>query len=320
MAAALIALMTAAFTACAKPSVETVVVSAAGGATSMQAGETLRFSAVVTGKNNPSQSVTWSVSSTSDGSGTVANGTDISPGGSLTVSDNETVYTLYVRAASTQSADKFDYAQIKINTVTAAPATQPAATAPAAPVATTQPTAIVPAATTQPAATAPAATTQPAATAPATPAPAVTQPTTPPLETTTPATTQQPATPAITQPPPDYLYYDGTVLTRYTGAASNLVIPEGITAISYQAFIQNPYVRSVTMPSSVTVIEEMAFYHCTGLTSITIPASVTSIDREAFYLWERTQTVNIPFANKEAMDAAWGTAWSQASRAQIRYQ
>jgi hypothetical protein len=60
----------------------------------------LRFSAAVSGSNNPDKSVTWKVSSTSDGTGAVANGTSINSSGMLTISANETRPTLYVIATS----------------------------------------------------------------------------------------------------------------------------------------------------------------------------------------------------------------------------
>jgi len=105
------------------PTVESVSVNAAGGADSIKAGDTLKFNVTVTGKNNPSQNVKWSVSSKSDGSGAVADGTDISPGGILSVDAKETATTLYVKAVSAQSADKFDYKPVKIEAVKAAATT-----------------------------------------------------------------------------------------------------------------------------------------------------------------------------------------------------
>jgi len=96
------------------PQVESVVVNSNGGANSIRKGDTMSFSATVTGKNNPSQNVKWSVSSKSDGSGAVADGTNISPSGTFIVDARETAANIYVRAASAQSADKYDYAQLKV--------------------------------------------------------------------------------------------------------------------------------------------------------------------------------------------------------------
>ncbi len=63
---------------------------------------------------------------------------------------------------------------------------------------------------------------------------------------------------------------------------TDLVIPDGVTSIGYQAFYNCTGLTSVTIGNSVTSIGYKAFYNCTGLTSIEIPNSVTSIGEAAF--------------------------------------
>ena len=81
------------------------------------------------------------------------------------------------------------------------------------------------------------------------------------------------------------IYTDNDVvsLIGYTGAETNLVLPDSITEINQGAFFYCTGLTSVTIPDSVTSIGEQAFYGCTGLTSVTIPNSVTSIRSYAFY-------------------------------------
>ena len=67
---------------------------------SLERGRSLQFSASVTGSGNPSQAVTWRVSSNAAGTGSPASGTGINSSGLLTISPNETAETLYVFAAS----------------------------------------------------------------------------------------------------------------------------------------------------------------------------------------------------------------------------
>jgi len=135
------------------PQVESVVVNS-NGANSIGKGNTMNFSATVTGKNNPSQNVKWSVSSKSDGSGAVADGTNISPGGTLIVDAKETAANIYVRATASQSEDKYDYVQLKVEAASSAPRTQSAVTADStkpggsASTATATPTTATPAAST----------------------------------------------------------------------------------------------------------------------------------------------------------------------------
>ena len=78
---------------------------------SVLAGGTLRFSA------SGGRGISWTVSSTSDGLGPVANGTRISPDGVLTVAADESLLNLYVIAISSDN-DQSVYKQIRVVTVT----------------------------------------------------------------------------------------------------------------------------------------------------------------------------------------------------------
>ena len=74
----------------------------------------VQLNVTVTGTNNPSASVTWKVSSSSDGSGAVAPRTVVSASGRLTVAPNEWNPTLYVFATSAADPSKTAVAVITI--------------------------------------------------------------------------------------------------------------------------------------------------------------------------------------------------------------
>ena len=74
----------------------------------------------------------------------------------------------------------------------------------------------------------------------------------------------------------------------------DLVIPEGVTSISYYAFLNCSGLTSVTIPESVTSIGNEAFSSCSGLTSITIPSSVKNISEFAFESCSGLTSITIP--------------------------
>lgn len=77
-------------------------------AVSMQKGTTYSFGSVVTGTNNPSQSVTWTVS------GNQSKATTIGTDGTLTVAADETAIVLSVKAVSTVDSSKFGMASVTV--------------------------------------------------------------------------------------------------------------------------------------------------------------------------------------------------------------
>ena len=68
----------------------------------------------------------------------------------------------------------------------------------------------------------------------------------------------------------DFIIKNG-VLKKYNGNSSDVVIPDVVTRIGWEAFSGCTGLTSITIPDSVTTIGWEAFSGCTGLTSITIP-------------------------------------------------
>ncbi len=79
----------------------------------------------------------------------------------------------------------------------------------------------------------------------------------------------------------DFIIKKG-VLERYCGPGGDIVIPNSVTKIGWNAFNSCTNLSSVRIPDSVSLIDNCAFHTCTGLSSITIPESVTRIGKWAF--------------------------------------
>ncbi len=94
--------------------------------------------------------------------------------------------------------------------------------------------------------------------------------------------------------PSDFIIDENGVLTGYTGAGGDIVIPDGVTAIGDKAFYWKSKITSVKIPDSVTSIGEQAFYLCSSLKTIEIPNTLTSIGEEAFDACSSLTSVTIP--------------------------
>ena len=74
----------------------------------------------------------------------------------------------------------------------------------------------------------------------------------------------------------------GGFLTHYYGNDREVVIPEGVSFISYYAFAGNEKITSVIIPEGVKIIQDCAFFNCKNLSKITLPKSLMKISKSAF--------------------------------------
>ena len=110
-------------------------------------------------------------------------------------------------------------------------------------------------------------------------------------------------------------YDDDTDAPWYSEHASILKIslPDGITRIGSNAFIQCSGLTSITIPTSVTDIGESAFWFCEGLTEVTIPSSVTNIEKLAFAKCKELQSVTLPTSITEIGESVFEDCTSLTS-------
>lgn len=87
---------------------------------------------------------------------------------------------------------------------------------------------------------------------------------------------------------------------------TSVTIPEGVTSINSEAFIDCTGLKTVNIPESVKSIAREAFYGCTSLTSIIIPEGVQSIGESAFCLCTSLETAEIPSTITSVGSSAFG--------------
>lgn len=96
------------------------------------------------------------------------------------------------------------------------------------------------------------------------------------------------------------------VLTKYTGTATDVIVPNGVTAIGEKAFYENINIVNVTLPSTVKIIGYGAFRRCESLYSVKFGGKETEIGEEAFYDCFSLRSINIPSSVKKIHKSAFG--------------
>ena len=99
---------------------------------------------------------------------------------------------------------------------------------------------------------------------------------------------------------------------------AEIVIPEGITGISDNAFGEHEGLRSIVIPEGVIRIGNSAFRECDGLTQIVIPASVLSIGDGAFYRCPSLTSITVHPGNANYKDIG-GSLYTKDGTTLLQY-
>ncbi len=108
--------------------------------------------------------------------------------------------------------------------------------------------------------------------------------------------------PPVVEPTVEFEYENGNtgiVITKYTGTATDVTIPDtingiAVTEIGEGAFKANETITNVVIPDSVTLIHPNAFSNCKLLETVKLPANLTAIGYEAFYRCLKLKEIDIP--------------------------
>lgn len=71
-------------------------------------------------------------------------------------------------------------------------------------------------------------------------------------------------------------------LTSYNGSAKAIILPDGVSTIGEDAFLDNNNITSVVIPEGVENIENGAFWMCSNLRSVILPSSIRRIGKNVF--------------------------------------
>lgn len=80
----------------------------------------------------------------------------------------------------------------------------------------------------------------------------------------------------------------------FNSAVTSVTIPDSVTSISDDAFVNCPQLTNISIPNSVTYIGFSAFNSCTSLKSITLPSSLSTISILCFCNCGNLETIRIP--------------------------
>lgn len=80
----------------------------------------------------------------------------------------------------------------------------------------------------------------------------------------------------------------------FNSAVTSVTIPDSVTSIFDEAFINCPKLTNISIPNSVTYIGFSAFSSCTSLKSITLPSSLSFISGALFLGCSQLTTIHIP--------------------------
>lgn len=105
-------------------------------------------------------------------------------------------------------------------------------------------------------------------------------------------------------PSADFVIEKG-VLVEYTGSATTVTVPDGVTVIGKRAFAEQRFITRVILPAGVTRIEEQAFQRCSSLSQMTLPTGLEYLGPQSFGNCTLLKSINFPASLVEIDERAF---------------
>lgn len=116
-----------------------------------------------------------------------------------------------------------------------------------------------------------------------------------------------------------FVIEDG-VLTGYTGTATEIVIPDGVTEIASSVFEGHEEITSVTFPEGLTSIGDSAFEGCTGITEALLPDGLIELGSFAFGDIPGLRKVYIPASLNETFQPFHLGSWEVEASSELEVE
>lgn len=97
---------------------------------------------------------------------------------------------------------------------------------------------------------------------------------------------------ALTDNPNPDIVIEDSVMTKYTGSATTVEVPYGVTAVGDYCFKENQALVTVILPDTVSNIGTGAFSQCHSLENVTWGGSLTRIGERAFWTCENLRKIS----------------------------
>ena len=107
----------------------------------------------------------------------------------------------------------------------------------------------------------------------------------------------------------DFVLSSRNVLKQYTGYATEVWSPDGVTKIAEKAFDQCEHIETVHIPDSVSDIGECAFRFCSNLKEVNLPSHLRIIKMSVFKGCRSLKKIILP----SSVEAIKGSAFSQCA-------